>query len=48
MIAYSWPIITTYKSISVIFISPTDPEAVAVVDITFGGILINLVLPFLL
>ena len=48
MITYSWPIVTTYKSISAIFILPTNPEAVAIMGIAFSGILINLVLPFLL
>ena len=43
MIIYSWPIITTYKSILAIFILPTNPKAVAVIDITFGGILIDLI-----
>ena len=45
MIAYSWPIITTYKSVLAIFISLTNPKAVAVVGITFSGILIDLVFP---
>ena len=45
IIAYSWPIITTCKSISAIFVSPTNPEVVAVVGITFSGILIDLVFP---
>ena len=48
MIICSWPVVTTYKSVSAIFVLPTDPEAVAVVGVTFGGILIDLVLPFLL
>ena len=46
MIIYNWPVMTTCKSVSAILILPTDLEAVAVVDIAFGGILIDLVLPF--
>ena len=46
MIAYSWPIITTYESVLAIFVLPTNPKAVAIVDIAFGGILINLIFPF--
>ena len=46
MIAYSWPIITTYKSVLAILILPNDPEAVTVIGITFNGILINLIFPF--
>ena len=41
MIACSWPIITTYKSVLAILISPTDLEAVAVVGVTFSGILLR-------
>ena len=48
MIAYSWPIVTTCKSVLAIFISLTDFEAVAVIGIAFGGILIDLMFPFLL
>ena len=48
MIAYSWPIVTTCESILAILVLPTDFKVVAVVGIAFGGILINLVLPFLL
>ena len=48
IIIYSWSIITTCESISAILISFTDPEAVAVVNIAFGGILIDLMFPFLL
>ena len=48
MIVYSWPIMTTYESVLAIFILPTNPKAVAVVSITFSGILINLMFPFLL
>ena len=48
MIAYSWPIITTYKSVLAMLILPINPKAVAVIDIAFGGILIDLVFPFLL
>ena len=38
MIAYSWPIITTYESVLAIFVLSTDSKAVAVIDITFSGI----------
>ena len=48
MIACSWPIITTYESVLAILVSLTDPKAVAIIGVAFGGILINLVLPFLL
>ena len=48
MIAYSWPIITTYESVLAIFISPINPKAVAVVGVTFSGILIDLMFLFLL
>ena len=49
MIACNWPIITTYKSISAMLVLLTNPEAVAVVGVAFGGILIDsLFLPFLL
>ena len=48
MIICNWPIITTYKSILAILVLPTDSKAVTVIDITFSGILIDLVLPFLL
>ena len=48
MIAYSWPIMTTCESVLAIFVSPTDPEAVAVVGVAFSGILIDLLSPFLL
>ena len=37
---------TTYKSILAIFISPTNPKAVAIIGITFSGILIDLMFPF--
>ena len=46
MICCSWPIITTCKSVSAIFVLLTDPEVVAVVGIAFGGILIDLVFLF--
>ena len=36
----------TYKSVSAILVSPTNPKAVAVVDVAFGGILIDLLSPF--
>ena len=39
MIAYSWPIMTTCKSVLAILVSPTNPKAVAVVGVAFGGIL---------
>ena len=48
MIVYSWPIMTTYKSISAMLVLPTNPKVVAIVGIAFSGILIDLVLPFLL
>ena len=48
MIIYNWPIVTTCKSILAIFILLTDPEAVAVMGVAFGGILIDLIFPFLL
>ena len=48
MIAYNWPIMTTYKSVSAILVSSTDFEAVAVMGVTFGGIFIDLMFPFLL
>ena len=44
MIVYSWPIITTCESVLVILVLLTNPKAVAVVGIAFGGILIDLVL----
>ena len=46
MIVYSWPIVTTCKSILAILVLPINPKAVVVVGIAFSGILINLVLPF--
>ena len=48
MIACSWPIMTTYKSVLAILVLPTDSEAVAVIGVAFGGILIDLMFPFLL
>jgi hypothetical protein len=36
-------IITTYKSVLVILVSPTNPKVVAVVGIILGGILFNLI-----
>ena len=45
MIVYSWPIVTTCESVSAILVSLTDFKAVAVVGITFSGILIDLVFP---
>ena len=48
MIVCNWPIVTTCKSMSAMLVLPTDPEAVAVVDVAFGGILIDLMFPFLL
>ena len=39
---------TTYESVLAMFILPTDPEAVAVISVAFGGILINSMFPFLL
>ena len=49
IIACSWPIMTTYKSVLVMLVLPTDPEAVAVVGVAFSGILIDLMFfPFLL
>ena len=48
MIIYSWSIMTTCKSVLAIFVLPTDPKVVAVMSIAFGGILIDLVFPFLL
>ena len=46
IITYNWPVITTYKSILAIFVSPTNPKAVAIISIAFSGILINLVFLF--
>ena len=46
MIAYSWPIITTYESVLAIFVLSTNPKAVAIIGIPFSGILINLMFPF--
>ena len=43
MIVYSWPIITTYESVLAILVLPTDFKAVAVIDIAFSGILIDLI-----
>ena len=48
MIAYSWPIIITYKSVLAMLVLLTNPKAVAVIDIVFSGILIDLIFPFLL
>ena len=48
MIAYNWPIVTTYESILAMLVSSTDPKAVAIMGVAFGGISINLVFPFLL
>ena len=48
MIAYSWPIVTTYKSVLAIFVSPINPKVVAVIGVAFSGILIDLMFPFLL
>ena len=48
MIAYNWPIVTTYKSILAILVLLTDSKAVAVINVTFSGILIDLMFPFLL
>ena len=48
MIAYSWPIITTYKSVLAILVLPINFKAVAVMGIAFSGILINLMFPLLL
>ena len=48
MIYCSWLIVTTCKSISAILVSFTDFKAVAVIGIAFGGILIDLMFPFLL
>ena len=48
MIAYSWPIITTYKSVSAMLVLPTDFKVVAVMGVAFSGILIDLMFPFLL
>ena len=39
---------TTYKSILAMLVLLTDFKAVAVVNIAFGGILIDLMFPFLL
>ena len=39
---------STYKSISAMLVLPTNSKAVAVVGVAFGGILINLMFPFLL
>jgi hypothetical protein len=39
---YNWPIVTTYKSILAIFISPTNPKVVAVVGAVLSTI-INLI-----
>ena len=47
MIAYSWFIIITYKSVSAIFILPTNSEVVAIITIAFSSILIDLVFPIL-
>jgi hypothetical protein len=35
--------VTTCESILVILVLPTDPKVVAVVNITLGGILFNLI-----
>jgi hypothetical protein len=32
---------TTYKSVSAILVSPTDPKVVAVVSVILGGILLT-------
>ena len=37
---------TTCESVSAIFVSSTDPEAVTVIGVAFGGILIDFVFPF--
>ena len=37
---------TTCKSVSAILVSPTDPKAVAVINIAFSGILIDFILLF--
>jgi hypothetical protein len=39
--AYNWPIITIYKSILAILVSPTNPKVITIIDITLGGILFN-------
>ena len=39
---------TTCKSVSAILVSPTNPKAVAVIGVAFGGILIDLMFPDLL
>ena len=39
MIVYNWPIVTIYKSVLAMFVSPTDPKAVAIIDVAFSGIL---------
>ena len=38
----------TCKSVSAILVLFTDSKAVAIVDVVFGGILIDLMFPFLL
>ena len=48
MIAYSWPIVTTCKSVLAILVLSINSEAVAVVDIAFNSILIDLMFLFLL
>jgi hypothetical protein len=44
---YSCPIVTTYKSILAMFISPTNPKIVAIVSTVLGAI-IDLIFPVLL
>jgi hypothetical protein len=41
---YSWPIITTCKSILVIFILPTNLKVIAIISTILGAI-INLIFP---
>ena len=48
MIAYSWPIVTTCESVLAMLVLLTNPKVVAVVGVTFSGILIDLMFLFLL
>jgi hypothetical protein len=37
---YNYPIITTYKSVLAILVSPTNPKVVGVVGVVLSGILL--------